>query len=141
MNFRYKLMQFMMGRNGVDAFTFGLLCMAGAVAFTNIILSYFLLRWITALVQLFVYALIGYAFFRVLSKNIHARRKENEWFIGKLNFLKNKKDLYNQRKADKYHVYRKCPKCKAILRLPHRLGKHKTVCPRCAKEFTVRVKK
>ena len=58
-----------------------------------------------------------------------------------MNFLKNKIDLYKQQKNDKCHVYRKCPNCKAVLRLPNKVGKHTTVCPRCNKEFKVRVRK
>ena len=38
-------------------------------------------------------------------------------------------------------LWEKCPSCKAILRLPRRIGVHKTVCPKCGKEFTVRVRK
>ncbi len=141
MNFRYRLMQFMSGRNGPDMLTYGLLGLAMAISFLNIFLGIFAGRLISAIVQLLVYAVLAFAVFRFLSRNIYARRKENEWFIAKVEFLKRRRELYNQRKADKCHVYRKCPYCKAVLRLPHRLGKHKTVCPRCDKEFTVRVKK
>ena len=141
MNFRYRLMQFMSGRNGTDALTFGLLSLAMAVSFTNIILGYFVQRLITAIIQLIVYGIIGYAIFRVLSRNIYSRQKENRWFIEKLQILKSKRETYNQRKADQFHIYKKCPNCKAVLRLPRRIGKHKTVCPRCQKEFSVRVKK
>ena len=141
MNFRYRLMQFMSGRNGPDLLTFVSIGLAMALSFVNIILSFFTNRLVTSLVQLLVYALLGYAIFRFMSRNISARHKENEWFVSRLYFLKRKRELYNNRKADKCHVYKKCPYCKAILRLPHRLGKHKTVCPRCNKEFTVKVKK
>jgi acetyl-CoA carboxylase beta subunit len=88
-----------------------------------------------------VYALIFYAFLRALSRNIETRRKENTWFKAKANRIRKKREIYNQRKADIFHIYKKCPACKAVLRLPHRIGVHKTVCPRCSKEFTVKVKK
>ena len=92
-------------------------------------------------IQIIVYALIIFAVFRMFSRNTEQRRKENYWIREKLGFIKRKKDFHAQKKADKVHVYKKCPACGAVLRLPRRIGVHKTVCPKCGKEFTVKVKK
>lgn len=134
MDFRYKLMQFMSGRYGTDNMTYGLFLCAVLISVINIFV-----QW--AFLQLLVYAVIAYALFRMLSRNIEARRKENNFFNSKINFLKGRIDLYKQQKSDKSHIYRKCPSCKAILRLPHKIGTHTTVCPRCNKEFKVKVRK
>lgn len=134
MNFRYRLMQFMSGRYGTDQLFYGLIAAAVTLSFLNLFIRSFI-------VQMLVYALLGYSLFRVLSRNLDARRRENYWFRDKVFFIKRKKEIYDQRRADKCHVYKKCPSCKAILRLPHRIGKHKTVCPRCNREFTVKVRK
>ena len=134
MNFRYRLMQFMSGRYGADKLSNALLILAAVVSFVNLFVR-------TSILQLIVYALIIYAFFRMLSRNIEGRRRENQWFNEKLSFLKKRKEFYEQKKADTFHVYKKCPACKAILRLPHRIGEHTTVCPRCGKEFKVKVRK
>ena len=134
MNFRYRLAQFMSGRYGTDNFFSGLLFIAAILAFLNLFLR-------LSAIQILVYGLIIYAFFRVLSRNFEARRKENNFYLRKTEKLRQKIDIYKQRSADKSHVYKKCPKCKAVLRLPRREGKHKTVCPRCSKEFVVRVGK
>lgn len=134
MNFRYRLMQFLSGRYGVDKLFYGIMGLAAAIAFLNLFIRQYF-------VQIVVYALLFYALFRILSRNHEARIKENKWFIGKISFLKNKKDFYYRKKSDSLHVYKKCPTCKAVLRLPHRVGVHKTVCPRCGREFTVKVKK
>lgn len=134
MNFRYRLMQFMSGRYGSDSLSNTLLISAVAVSFINLFL-----RW--GLLQFIVYLFIIYAFFRMLSRNMEARRRENRWFTEKLGFIKKQKEIYETRRADKFHVYKKCPACKAILRLPHRIGEHTTVCPRCGKEFKVKVRK
>lgn len=134
MNFRYRLMQFMSGRYGTDQLFYAIFITAMVISFINLFL-----RW--GVLQLVVYALVVFAVFRMFSRNLEARRRENRWFREKMGIIKHKKELYEQRKADKCHVYRKCPACKAILRLPHRLGKHKTVCPKCNKEFTVKVRK
>ena len=76
--------------------------------------------------------LIFVIFFRMLSRNIQKRRLENEKFCGFFKLMRNK---YRDRKT---HVYRKCPDCKAVLRLPKAKGKHTVVCPRCKKRFGVR---
>lgn len=134
MDFKYRLMQFMSGRYGTDSFTYGLMTLAFVTAFINIFVR-------SVIIQFLVYAIFFYAVFRLLSRNIEARRNENLFFINKINFLKNKIDLYKRQKNDKCHVYRKCPNCKAILRLPYKIGTHTTVCPRCSKEFKVKVRK
>ena len=134
MNFRYKLMQFMSGRYGADALFYGLFIIACVLAFINI----FLRLWV---LQIIVYVIMFYAIFRYLSRNISARSNENRKFNDFLNVLRRKSEIARQRKADTYHVYRKCKKCKAVLRLPRRIGKHKTVCPKCNHEITVRVRR
>ena len=134
MNFRYRLMQFMSGRYGTDQLFYAIITVAVVFSFINLFFHSFIL-------QLLVYAFLGYALFRVLSRNLEARRRENYIFRDKVNFIKRKKEIYDQRRADKCHVYKKCPSCKAILRLPHRIGTHTTVCPRCNREFTVKVRK
>ena len=140
MNFRYRLMQFMSGRYGMDEMNYGLFGLAVVIAVFNISVRWFSPKaW--AMVQLLVYALIAYAVFRALSRNITARQKENRFFTKKLYFFKNRFEIYRARKNDLLHVYKRCPSCKAVLRLPRRIGKHTTVCPRCGKEFEVTVKK
>lgn len=134
MNFRYRLMQFMSGRYGTDALTNALLIFGAVVSFINI----FLRSWI---IQIFVYGVIIFAIYRVMSRNHEARRKENRFFNEKLNVFKSKIEIYKSQKNDKFHVYRKCPACKAVLKLPHRIGEHTTVCPRCGREFKVKVRK
>ena len=75
-----------------------------------------------------VYLLIS----RMFSRNIAKRRAENEKFC---NFFKLRRNMLRDRKT---HVYRKCPKCRAVLRLPRAKGKHNVVCPRCKHRFEVR---
>lgn len=134
MDFRYRLMQFMSGRYGMDNLSFAMGVVALICAFLNIFF-----RSIT--LQLVVYLLLGIVIFRMLSRNMEQRRKENRFFREKLEFVKRKRDFYNQRKNDLCHVYKKCPDCKAVLRLPRKVGKHTTVCPKCGKEFKVKVRR
>ena len=82
--------------------------------------------WCTV-VSLFVWVM-----FRMMSRNIYARRRENDKFCG---FFKLRKNKFRDRKT---HVYRKCKSCKAVLRLPKSKGKHSVVCPKCKSRFEVR---
>lgn len=41
----------------------------------------------------------------------------------------------------KTHVYRTCPVCKNVLRLPRVMGEHGVNCPACRGHFTVKIKK
>ena len=134
MDFRYRLMRFMSGRNGPDELFFAFFILSVLLSVINIFAR-------SVILQLAVYALIIYALFRLFSRNSDKRRKENAWFINKTHFIKQKKELYERRRNDKCHIYKKCPSCGAVLRLPRRIGVHKTVCPKCGREFTVRVKK
>lgn len=132
MNFRYRLMQFMSGRNGVDALFYAIFGVAAVLSIANCFIR-------SLILQIIVYALVGFAFFRIMSRNIEARRRENAWFNKiSASFIK-KRNVYRQRRADYNHVYKKCPQCRAVLRLPRRKGKHTTVCPKCNKEFKVYV--
>ena len=134
MNFRYRLMQFMSGRYGPDTLSNAIFILGAVISVLNMFIR-------SGIIQLLVYLLIMYGFFRMLSRNIEARRHENRWFCDKLSILKKRSEIYEQRKNDRFHVYKKCPVCKAVLRLPHRIGTHTTVCPRCGKEFKVKVRK
>ncbi len=134
MNFRYRLMQFMYGRYGMDTLSNAIIILSAICAVINLFLRSYLF-------QLIVYALIIWAFSRILSRNTEARRRENRFFTEKLNVFKNAIELKKQRRNDKTHIYKKCPACKAVLRLPHRLGEHTTICPRCGREFKVKVRK
>ena len=91
------------------------------------------------ILQLVIDAIMIYAFYRVLSRNIAARRRENLLVTGLAHEIKKRRSIRRQRRADYTHIYKKCPRCHAVLRLPRRKGKHTTVCPKCSKEFKVHV--
>ena len=134
MNFRYRFMQFMSGRYGADNLFYVLLIFSMSLSVANCFLKSFVL-------QLFIYAAIIFAIFRYMSRNIEARRRENQAFRNAAQKLRQKREVYRQRRADYTHIYKKCPNCRAVLRLPRRKGKHTTVCPKCSKRFRVRVYK
>lgn len=132
MNFRYKLMQFMSGRYGLDGLFYALFGLAAVLSVINCFVR-------SLVLQLIVYAIVVYAIFRTVSRNIEARRRENRVFAGIALKIKEKRNTHRQRRADRAHIYKKCPGCHAVLRLPRRKGKHTTVCPKCNKKFKVYV--
>lgn len=84
-------------------------------------------------------ALFGYATFRTFSHDRKRRAAECRAFFG---FFKRigrffKLQFFRIRDA-KTHVYRKCPKCHAVIRLPRAKGKHTVICPRCKERFGVK---
>lgn len=132
MNFRYKLMRFMSGRYGIDMLFYILFAVAAVLSFANCFVR-------SVYLQLAVYIIVIYSFFRIFSRNTQARRRENEFITNFSQKLKSFFAVRRQRSADITHIYKKCPYCGAVLRLPRRKGRHITTCPRCGKSFKVRV--
>lgn len=132
----YRLMY---GRYGTDTLNKVLLGCYVAVVLIYSIVSLFIPSTatktngiLTLCYVLLTGVLIALIFFRMFSRNILKRRRENERFCGFFKLLRNR---FRDRKT---HVYRKCPKCHAVLRLPKAKGKHSVVCPRCRERFQVK---
>ena len=126
MNFRYKLSRFLYGRYltyGIDTLTIILTVLCLIFSFVNIFLS-------SILLYLSQTALFIFMFYRLLSRNITKRKAENMIFTKFSERIKASKQLKSRKKADKNtHIYKKCPHCKVILRLPRLSGKHIVKCP------------
>ena len=132
MRFFYKLMSFVQGRYGIDETFYVLFGISATLAITNL----FLRLW---QLQIIVYIISAVAILRFFSRNHSARAKENKIVADAFLSIRNKYYTHKTRKADKTHIYKKCPNCKAVLRLPRKKGKHSAVCPNCQIEFSVRV--
>ena len=77
----------------------------------------------------------GWNIFRMFSRNIAARQKENAAFLK----MKNQVVFAFRRLFDRKHAYRTCPHCKAQLRLPRKKGVHTVGCPKCHRDFKVKI--
>ena len=123
-----KFYEFMRGRYGAD----GLSAVTVLVSFALLlIVSCFDIWWLSFLPL----ALAFYAAFRILSKNISAREKENAVI------LNIKQALFSgikPKKEDDTHIFAKCPVCDAKLRLPKGKGEFSITCPACKKKMRVR---
>lgn len=133
-NFKDKFARFMDGRYGTDQLYNALIVAAFVLLATNIFLR-------SSMIDILVWAVMIWLLFRAFSRNIYKRRMENEKFIKIWNPVKAEGSLTIRRiKEIKTHRFRKCPHCKAVLRLPAKKGKHTVNCPRCHNKFEVRIK-
>lgn len=135
-----RLQSFMYGRyilfGGFDKFSLLLFILGLAASFFGSLFGRGLPAILLAALSLLVYF---YLIFRLFSKNISARRRENELFLSVLRKIKSPFTLFKNRIKDrKTHIYRKCPHCKAVLRLPKKKGKNSVICPRCRERFYVK---
>ncbi len=138
-NFKNKLYRFMYGRYGGDTLNKVLLWVYVFVVVAywvaSLLISPTALRTKQILWLCYILVstlLIVWIFFRMFSRNIVKRRQENDRFCGFFKLLR------NRARDRKTHVYRKCPQCRAVLRLPRAKGRHYVVCPRCRKRFRVK---
>lgn len=155
-NWRFKLMQFMQGRYGVDPFGKFLL-MTGMIllfasSFVRSRLAYFL-----------GIAMLVYAYFRIVSKNHSKRFKENLKFEAikskfsgpKVDGSRGSKKKWQQAQAQQqtygnagqqsgaaddtqFYNYYRCRNCQQIVRVPKGQGTVKITCPKCGNSFTDR---
>ena len=133
MNFHERLMRFLSGRYGADDLFFVLVVAAAVLSVCNLFFKNLILQTV-------VYALILFALFRFFSRNHEQRRKENACCRRLLHGWREWADLRQKQKNDLFHLYKRCPACKAVLRLPRRPGRHETVCPKCGNRFSVKVR-
>ncbi len=155
-NFKYKLIEFMRGRNGPDELYYAMLVLSVILNIGDWFIS-------SRIYSAAVTALIVLTFFRFFSKNVYARSRENQKFLEILSKIKNKdftfkKNPYDvtpkkksalQKKVEalkirfrdrKTHVFKTCPGCKATIRLPKRKGEHTVCCPKCNTDFKVKIR-
>lgn len=130
----YKLRQFMQGRYGSDQLNFALLCFVLFLSLVNV----FAHSWVVFALEILITA---FAVYRMLSRKIQTRLRENKAFLGFWNKIKDFFANMRKRREDrKTHVYMKCPSCKAQLRFPRKKGEHGVRCPKCSAEFRVNIK-
>ncbi|MBR4296256.1 MAG: zf-TFIIB domain-containing protein [Clostridia bacterium] len=133
MRFREKLARFMYGRYGADQ----LYNFLTVVFYLIFAINLFIRSYILTIASL---VLLGYASYRVFSRNIYKRRDENEKYLKMRNSFVGAVKLQKNRIRDrKTHIYKKCPKCRATLRLPKKKGVHTVRCPRCSEHFDIKV--
>ncbi len=124
---------FMAGRNGMDALNLGLLIVAVLISalgvFARTETAFNVLRVVSAL-------LIVLAIWRMLSRRVEARRKENARFLELTAGLRTTfANLSGRLRGDKTHKFFTCPNCRNRLRVPAGKGKIEIACPKCGTRF------
>ncbi len=153
-NLKLKFMEFMRGRNGSDELYYAMIIFSLVLD----VADWFINSRVLTTVTMLFFVLTMYRFF---SKNLVQRQKENAKFIQIISKIKNKdftKNPYEvkakkpsqiKKKIDGYkvrfkdrktHVFKKCPGCQAVIRLPKRKGEHTVCCPRCSQNFKVKIR-
>ena len=125
---RLRFSRFMIGRYGVDDFNRFL----NALVFILLILGIFISRYFTYLGLV----VIVYEYFRVFSRDISKRFKENVFYLNKKRkidkWIANKKIRISQRETHRFYT---CPSWKKTVRIPKGTGKVMIQCPLCNTEF------
>ena len=140
MKFREKLAAFFYGRNGVDQLYRFHLILLTVLLVINMILGFIEgTGIICSILSILMTALIVYMFFRLLSKNIVARRIENNRYLTVQNkvvsWFRLQQRKFRERKT---HSFKKCPGCKKTVRLKKIKGEHTVRCPLCSGTFKVK---
>ena len=122
---KYKTATFMYGRYGNDALTKFLTI----VSIVLLVLSFIPKMWALYLLSL---AIMTLSLLRSLSRKFDKRRRELAFYL-KIqkpiaNFFKLQRNKWRDRKT---HVYFRCKKCKAVLRVPKGKGSIIVTCTRC----------
>ena len=119
------LQRFFYGRNGVDQLN--MVLAIAALALT--LLSQFIFQ---NLFVFFGYAALGLCVFRMVSRNVEKRRKENAQFLALVSRFRGK----TPRNGNQGNFcYLKCPGCQQTVRVPRGKGKVKITCSRCGRVF------
>ncbi len=135
-----KLTAFFYGRYGIDQLYKFLFALWLIIIVLSTVLGFFEATAAASTVLYFVsVVLVVYMFFRVLSKNYAARRKENDRYLAVYNkiaaWFRLQKRKFKERKT---HSFKKCPGCKKTVRLKKVKGEHTVRCPMCSCTFKVK---
>lgn len=119
--FSAGIRRFMMGRYGTDKLNMTILLVGLAASLLSVFVR---LPLVNLLLVLFSYCLMGWALFRMLSRNTYKRYQENRKYL-----------MLIQRFKDREHRYFDCPRCRQQVRVPRKKGKISITCPKCREKF------
>lgn len=114
---KQSFFRFMYGRYGTDQLNNALLIL-------GVVLT--VLGWFssTAFLTVLSYIPLALVIFRMFSRNVNRRRKENQKFL-----------QFFARLKDRDSRYFSCPRCRQTVRVPRHRGKINIHCPKCGNQF------
>ena len=116
-----RLRHFMLGRYGTDKLNLAILT-CGVIC--SILSMFFRFAILNMALTAIAYILMGWAIFRMLSRNTYKRYQENRKYL-----------RFMERMKDKEHRYFDCPRCHQSVRVPKGKGKIAITCPKCKEKF------
>lgn len=126
------LQNFMIGRRGADELSFTMLMLyLGICIFAAFSGLDFL--------QILGTFIILLAFLRILSRDIDARKAENDAYMRFLGRMGANSQARKSQRQDKEHRYYRCKNCGTVMRVPRGVGKIEITCPKCGKKITKKV--
>ena len=126
-----KFYRFMQGRYGIDQLNSFLMIVCVICFVVNMFIGSIVLTFIAYGTWLFV-------IFRMFSKNIYARNRENDKYLNFFSPLSRWLKLKLMSKQDPSNKYFSCPKCKQMVRVPKGHGTVVVTCPNCQNKFEKR---
>lgn len=120
------------GRNGIDPLSVALLIIGFIISF---IARLFRFSIAYPILMIVVYLLAALVLFRVFSRNIDRRRRENDAFMRIWSPIVKWFRMRRTISADHMHKYFRCPKCRELVRIPKGVGRVRIRCKRCMTEF------
>ena len=131
---KMKYDKLMVGRYGLDKLSGDLFVLWLVIGFVNSLIRSRIVTLVALILPILAVA-------RMLSQNTVKRSNENRKYLK----LRNKvieffKLQYRKIKERKTHRYYKCKNCSASLRVKRKKGEHTVVCPKCGKEFKVKIR-
>ena len=126
-----KFYRFMQGWYGIDQLNSFLMIVCVICFIVNMFIGSIVLTFIAYGTWLFV-------IFRMFSKNIYARNRENDKYLNFFSPLSRWLKLKLMSKQDPSNKYFSCPKCKQMVRVPKGHGTVVVTCPNCQNKFEKR---
>ena len=131
--------RFMYGRNGSDQLNMALLLGYVAILLVRtVVLLFFPYQWLATVFSLVIFALALVILFRIFSRNLEKRRRENQRFLQWWTPKRAAAAARRSRRLDREHRYFKCPGCGAICRVPRGKGRIQITCPRCRHQINAK---
>ena len=129
---RNWLSNFMLGRNGMDQLVMAQVAAALVLQLLSGVMD-------IGILSLFSNAMLVWAVFRMLSRNISARGEENRKFLTWLRGVRADARAWRERlRHRKEYKFFRCPGCGNWLRVPRGKGNIQITCPRCGHRFSGR---
>ena len=126
-----KLARFLYGRYGTDELNLAILVLALLISLTAAIVRLPLLSCVSL-------GLLIYVNYRAFSRQIAKRAAENRAWRKATVVPRRTIKAFRMGWKDHDHVYRLCPKCHQICRLPKGKGRIEVHCPSCKEGFEVK---